>query len=108
MPWCRYTVVLQCAYFSSINTCAVCCPHRLKSVPIHRHFFPIWLSTLPQFVQLSINTSSVCCPHRLKRVPTFIAGADTRWSHLFRRWCRHSMLPIISSVLSTLALPPSL
>src|SRR5436190_21907529 len=35
----------------------------------------------------------------------FVAGADTRWSHIFHRWCRHSMLPFISSVVLTLDAP---
>src|SRR6266540_2012609 len=63
-------------------------------------------STNSEVVQLSINTSSVCCPHRLKRVPIHRSYnfhcCMQCFDHRFCRWCRHSVVPFISSVVPTL------
>src|SRR6266540_1491644 len=97
----------------SINTSSVCCPHHLKRVPLHatpydvyRIFFPFACRHLLFFHFFFPLPFIIAACSAL--IIDFVAGADTRLSHLFRRWWWHSMLPFISSVVPTLPLPPSI
>src|SRR6266540_3895811 len=53
MTWCRYAVVLQCAFFFNKDICSV-----LSTSPEK--------STNSDVVQLSINTCAVCCPNKTR------------------------------------------
>ena len=80
----------------SINTSSVCCPHRLKRVPIQstgwRLCHPVWrLQAI--FFHLAADTCFFfyfffALPFIIAACSAFIIG-----SHLFRRWCRHSLHP---------------
>src|SRR6266540_6698726 len=59
MPWCRYTVVLQCAYFFFNKY--MCCV--LSTSPEK--------STNSEVVQLSINICAVCCSNKIRLRPSF-------------------------------------
>src|SRR6266540_2005676 len=53
MTWCRYAVVLQCAFFFNKDICSVFSTSPKKS-------------TNSDVVQLSINTCAVCCPNKTR------------------------------------------
>src|SRR6266542_2589654 len=78
MPWCRYAVVLKCAYFffnkymCSVLSTSPEKEYQFRGRTTFNKYMCRVLSTSPeksinsQVVQLSINTCAVCCPHHLK------------------------------------------